>query len=263
MEINCRDIAAKIEERATVQGTPHLAVITTPEADDASHIYMRNKIRAAERCGIQASVITCESEAAILSTISALNTDPFTNGIIVQLPLPRTYNVPLIQSAIDPRKDVDGFHPNSHFEPCTPAGVLHLLYTLGYPLEGTLSVVIGRSDIVGKPLARLLTAENSTVTLCHSRTTHSQLTNLCRNANYIFCAAGTPNLIGADAVTPHTVCIDISINRDAANHLCGDLSKEAQTACAAYTPVPRGIGPITVAQLMYHTARAFENQKKI
>lgn len=255
-EIDCKAFANVIEKsvhKYTNTRRVKLIIITTIYADDASRVYMRNKLRAAERTNVLCEIVTCSSYQEILNSIERYNNDDCVDGIIVQLPLPKGYNVGVIQRAIRPEKDVDGFHPSSHFAPCTPHGVLELLEHYNYPLEGKHCVVIGRSDIVGKPLARLLINRDSIVTICNSHTSPELLKTLTASADYVFCAAGKPNLITLDNVNPNAVYIDISINRNENGKLCGDLSPEARQACKAYTPVPRGIGPITVAELMWHT----------
>ena len=217
---------------------------------------MRNKQRAAERVGINyKEILLPASESIIISKIRELNTDDNINGIIVQLPLPQDINVKKIQFEIDPTKDVDGFHPDSAFIPCTPHAVFNLMHDLKMPIDGTNCVVIGRSDIVGRPLAKILLNSNATVSVCHSHTNSQQLANLCKNADYIFCAAGVPNLIKPEYLTPNlTTAFDISINRDINNKLCGDIDPNCYPLLKAYTPVPGGIGPLTVATLMLHTA---------
>lgn len=259
LEINCKAFANTLEEAAREYASNHhvkLIIITTIYADDASHVYMRNKLRAAERTNVQCEIITCSSYQEILDNINRYNHDDCVDGIIVQLPLPESYNIEVIQQLILPNKDVDGFHPLSWFPPCTPHGVIELLEHYNYPFDGKHCVVIGRSDIVGKPLARLLINQDATVTVCNSHTSPELLKTLTASADYVFCAAGKPNLITLENVNPNAIYIDISINRNENGKLCGDLSPEAQQACKAYTPVPRGIGPITVAELMTHTCCA-------
>lgn len=262
--INCKEEATRIERQIAETITlfnfhPTLAVITTDQADDASKVYMRNKKRAAERVGInyREFIISAPShliESTIISKIQELNADEDIHGIIVQLPLPKKVNVKRVQFEIDPTKDVDGFHPDSAFIPCTPHAVFNLMHDLKMPIEGSNCVVIGRSDIVGRPLAKILLNSNATVSVCHSHTSSYQLAHLCKNADYIFCAAGVPDLIKPNYLTPGlTTAFDISINRDKNNKLCGDIAPECYPILKAYTPVPGGIGPLTVATLMHHT----------
>lgn len=257
--INGKEIAAGLRQkmREELSGTPKLVVITTVFADPASKVYMRNKRKAAEEIGILYEEIVLNENAnqtAILALIRRLNLDPSVSGIIVQLPLPSCFDVKEIQRTIAPEKDVDGFHPNSDFLPCTPEAVIGIIEE---DLRGKHCVVVGRSEIVGKPLARLLLQKNATVTQCHSYTSKTLLQTMCRNADYIFCAAGVPGLIRPDYLTPgKSTVIDISINRNTDGKLCGDLHEDAIPLTAAYTPVPGGVGPLTVAMLMQHVIKA-------
>ena len=262
--IDGKAIAARVEEQCkeTIDSfglQPKLVVITTDEADSASKVYMRNKHKAADRIGILYEEIILNAQAnmpVMLSTIRRLNADPTVHGIIVQLPLPARFDPIEIQEAIDPMKDVDGFHSNSAFDPCTPDAVIHMLHDEGFELDGRHAVVIGRSNIVGKPLARLLLLENATVSVCHSHTDSILLEQLCRNADYVFCAAGVPGLVRPEMLAYGTVLVDISINRDIEGKLCGDANPECYPLCSAYTPVPGGVGPLTVSRLMWHTVHS-------
>lgn len=266
MIIDCREIA-KTWEEADAEAVrannlrPHLAIITTDEADNASQVYMRNKRKAIERIGgafTSYSFVSAYTETAdILETITTLNGDPNIHGIIIQLPLPDKFDVYALQNAIAPEKDVDGFGNNTLFCPATPVGVINLLKEQQYNIDGSHCVVIGRSKIVGAPLTAMLLYENATVSQCHSHTTPDQLAALCRNADYIFCAAGVPNLVKPEYLTPgRTVAIDISINRREDGKLCGDLDPACYSLLKDYTPVPGGIGPITVATLIDHLVYA-------
>lgn len=272
--IDGKAIASRVEQecRDTISAFalhPKLVVITTEEADPASKVYMRNKHKSADRVGIQYEEIVLSKYAdmtTMLSTIHQLNADLSVHGIIVQLPLPARFDVRAIQEEIDPSKDVDGFHPASEFDPCTPDGIMHaLLDDEDYTFDGKHAVVIGRSEIVGKPLARLLTSENATVSLCHSHTDSVLLERLCRDADFIFCAAGQPGLLRPEYLTyGKTVVVDVSINRDIEGHLCGDLHADAIPLTLAYTPVPGGVGPLTVSRLMWHTVQsALTKERKI
>ena len=263
--IDGKIIAARVENACknmikSFSIKPKLVVITTDEADAASKVYMRNKQRAAERIGILYEEIILNKYAdqtIMLSTIRRLNADKSVHGIIVQLPLPARFDVQEIQEEIDPAKDVDGFHPQSYFDPCTPDAVIAMLGCEGFDLDGKHCVVIGRSDIVGKPLARMLLAQNATVTQCHSHTSPKLLEMLCKTADYIFCAAGVPGLLRPECLSyGRSVVVDISINRDIEGKLCGDMHPDAIAMTAAYTPVPGGIGPLTVSRLMWHTVQA-------
>lgn len=253
--IDCKTIAADMRHEAAIYAASHplkLVILTTPYADAPSKIYMRNKVRACAEVGIAAKVIEVKSQSGLLAAIDEYNHNSKATGVIIQLPLP---TVPYFDtfSAIehlDPLIDVDNLTGRAPLiNPCTPAGVLELLRRSNYNLDGALCTVIGRSNIVGKPLTQLLLNNNATVTQCHSHTSPSQLLTVCRSSDFIFTSAGVPNLITADHVSPHTICIDISINR-VDGHLCGDLAASAQNACAAYTPVPGGVGVLTVAQLL-------------
>ena len=265
--IDGKAIAAKVEQECkhlidSFSINPKLVVITTDEADPASKVYMRNKQKAAERIGIKYEEIILNRSAdqtIMLSTIRRLNADPTVHGIIVQLPLPARFDPIEIQEAIDPMKDVDGFHSNSAFDPCTPDAVIHMLHDEGFELDGRHAVVIGRSNIVGKPLARLLLQENATVSVCHSHTDSILLEQLCRNADYVFCAAGVPGLVRPEMLAYGTVLVDISINRDIEGKLCGDANPECYPLCSAYTPVPGGVGPMTITMLMQNTLTAAKN----
>lgn len=258
MILPCKDIAAQWENEIPKNSGAKLVVITTDAADPASKVYMCNKKRACERCGILYEEIVLNASTPqylMLSTIRLLNQDPTVSGIIVQLPLPKHFNVAQIQKAIDPAKDVDGFHPNSKFTPCTPHAVMQLLADCNLNVEGKHCVVIGRSKIVGEPLQKLLLAANATVSVAHSRTPKPLLQSLCANASYIFCAAGVPSLVNFP-LENKPVIIDISINRTPDGKLCGDADPSVYPYCEHYTSVPGGIGPLTVAMLMRHTYEA-------
>ena len=251
---------------------PGLAVVIVGE-DAASQVYVRNKQRTAESLGfhsVKHALPEDTSQADLLTLISELNGDPAIHGILVQLPLPRHLDESLITQSIDPAKDVDGFHfvnvgrlssgdTENAFVPCTPAGcMLMVSEQLGDDLSGKHAVVIGRSNIVGKPMAALLLAANATVTVCHSRT--ANLPELARSADVLVAAVGRPHMVGGDWIKPGAVVIDVGINRievDGQNKLTGDVDYEA--ACdvaAAVTPVPGGVGPMTIAMLMSNTLRS-------
>lgn len=241
-------------------------MIVTAESDAASKVYMRNKRKACERIGIDCEIFECPSSMATETLILELtlwNNDPTISGIIVQLPMPERFDVKKIQLAISPEKDVDGFHPNSKFKPCTPEAVITMLTNEGFEFENKRCVVIGRSHIVGIPLAEMLRDRNANVTVCHSKTSSHYLSEYCRHADYIFCAAGVPGLVRPEYLMyGQSVVVDISINRNNAGELCGDLHPEAIPLTLAYTPVPGGVGPMTVNTLMLHTVMAaFSSQK--
>ena len=251
--IDCKTVAAHLKEKAkAAMSRPlKLVILTTPFADAPSRIYMRNKIRACSEIGIAAEVVEVISQSELLSAIDKHNN--VTGGVIIQLPLPDSFSASSAIARLNPLVDVDNLTGRAPVSPCTPMGIINLLQYYNYNLDGSLCTVIGRSNIVGKPLTQLLLNNNATVTQCHSHTSPSQLLTVCRNSDFIFTSAGVPGLITADHVSPHTICIDISINR-VDGHLCGDLAASAQNACAAYTPVPGGIGVLTVAQLVSNLA---------
>ncbi|TBV11961.1 bifunctional methylenetetrahydrofolate dehydrogenase/methenyltetrahydrofolate cyclohydrolase FolD [Stutzerimonas kirkiae] len=267
------EVATQVE-RLKAQGIePALAVVLVGD-DPASHVYVRNKVRSAGETGIRSLErrLPAETSAeALLAVIAELNADPLVNGILVQLPLPGHIDETRVLQAIDPRKDVDGFHSENVgglsqgrpvLTPCTPAGCMRLLRdTLG-DLSGKHAVVIGRSNIVGKPMAALLLAANCTVSVLHSRSRDAQA--LSRQADIVVAAIGRPRMIGADWIKPGAVVIDVGINRieeDGRNRLVGDVDFDAVLPVAsAITPVPGGVGPMTIALLMHNTVTAARQQ---
>lgn len=255
---------------------PGLAVVIVGE-DPASQVYVRNKQRTAERCGfhsIKHALADDVREDDLLDVVRRLNEDPAIHGILVQLPLPAHIDEQKVTQSILPEKDVDGFHyvnigkltaghTADAFVPCTPAGCMLMIEEqLGKDLAGTTAVVIGRSNIVGKPMASLLLAANATVTICHSRT--PDLASVCRGADILVAAVGRPNMVGADWVKPGAVVIDVGINRiesetngEKTSRLTGDVDYPAVAEVAgAVTPVPGGVGPMTIIMLMSNTLRA-------
>ena len=263
MIIDGKALAKNFEEAITRQIkenhlTPKLVIISC-DPDDASKVYLRNKTRAAKRVGIICEIKTFDSnitEEQLVDEIYKLNEDEEVHGIIVQLPLPKHIDANYIANTISYVKDVDGFGRYSVFKPCTPLGCIKLVQNQGLKLEGKHCVVIGRSNIVGKPLAKLLLDENATVTVCHSRTPVEQLATLCKNADFIFSSAGVPNLIKPEYLKEGSTLIDISINRDEDGKLCGDAMKGCEDVCGYITPVPGGVGPMTVAMLMMNVLNA-------
>jgi methylenetetrahydrofolate dehydrogenase (NADP+)/methenyltetrahydrofolate cyclohydrolase len=246
--------------------TPGLAVVLVGE-DPASSIYVRTKDRAAREAGIEARTIRLPAQTAqtvLLATIQTLNDDPAIDGILVQLPLPRGLDSQAVIEAIDPAKDVDGFHPinvghladgRPALVPCTPLGVMKLLRAVGVDLTGAVAVVLGRSAIVGRPMARLLVAADATVTIVHSRT--RDLPAECRRAEILIAAVGKPEMVQAGWIRPGATVIDVGINRLPDGRLVGDVAFEACAAVAgAITPVPGGVGPMTVACLLENTLTA-------
>lgn len=248
--------------------TPGLAVILVGD-DPASAVYVRNKHRACEEVGMYSAVhkLPAEtSEEELLALIDKLNDDDAIHGILVQLPLPKHISEERVVLAIDPSKDVDAFHPsnvgkimlgNYRFLPCTPAGVMALLRHYEIEVEGKHCVVVGRSNIVGKPQALLLLEKNGTVTVCHSRT--KNLADITRQADILVAAVGRPRFITADMVKDGAVVIDVGINRLPDGKLCGDVDFAAvEEKAAAITPVPGGVGPMTITMLLQNTLRAAE-----
>jgi len=247
---------------------PGLAVLVAG-SDPASHVYVRNKVRACEETGVRSTLIALPaavSEAELLARIEVLNADPLIHGILVQLPLPATVRPQAVLDAIDPAKDVDGFHPSSlgallagrpGFVPCTPAGILALIDHAEVPLAGHHAVVIGRSNIVGKPVALLLLQRDATVTICHSKS--RDLAAHAREADVLVAAAGRAGLVDASMVKPGACVIDVGIHRDATGRLVGDVNAEAVRPVAGWmTPVPGGVGPMTVAMLISNCVQAAE-----
>lgn len=245
---------------------PGLAVIIVGD-DPASRVYVNNKKKACEQIGVYSEEYALPAETTeqeLLDLIEKLNKDKKINGILVQLPVPKHINEETIINAIDPKKDVDAFHPvnvgkiivgNFDFVPCTPAGVMELIKESGIDVEGKECVVVGRSNIVGKPQAMLLLHKNATVTICHSRT--KDLAEKTKNADILVAAVGIPEFIKGDMIKPGAVIIDVGINRVADKKLVGDVDFEAcEKIASAITPVPGGVGPMTIAMLMKNTVKA-------
>lgn len=261
------EIAEKVKTLKTEKGiVPGLAVIIVGE-DPASKVYVRNKHRACEEVGFASFGYELPAETTeeeLLSLVEKLNRDDAVHGILVQLPLPKHLDEEKILLAIDPAKDVDAFHPynvgkimigNYDFLPCTPAGVMELLRRSNIEIAGKECVVVGRSNIVGKPQAMLLLQANGTVTICHSRT--KDLRETCRRADILIAAIGKPEFFDASYVKEGAVVIDVGINRRADGKLCGDVNYEDVAPHTSYiTPVPGGVGPMTIAMLMQNTLTA-------
>ena len=253
--------------------TPGLAVVLVGD-NPASQVYVRNKVKACEDNGLY-SVLDKHpatlSEADLLARVAALNKDPAIHGILVQLPLPAHIDAQKVIEAIAPAKDVDGFHVASAgalmvgrpgFWPCTPYGCMKMLESLndgkGYDLRGKHAVVIGRSNIVGKPMALMLLQKNATVTICHSAT--ADLKAMTLQADVIVAAVGKRNVLTADMVKPGAVVIDVGMNRNSDGKLCGDVDFEGVSQVASYiTPVPGGVGPMTITMLLVNTLAAAEH----
>ena len=248
--------------------TPGLAVILVGE-NPASQVYVRNKVKACEDSGLH-SILEKHpaslTEAALLNRIKALNQDTSIHGILVQLPLPEHIDAQKVIEAISPAKDVDGFHIASAgalmtgmpgFWPCTPYGCMKMLESIGYELKGKHAVVIGRSNIVGKPMALMLLQKNATVTICHSAT--QDLKAITLQADVIVAAVGKRNILTADMVKPGAVVLDVGMNRNEEGKLCGDVDFVGVEQVAGFiTPVPGGVGPMTITMLLINTLEAAE-----
>ncbi len=247
---------------------PALAVILVGE-DPASKVYVRNKARACKECGIRSEVIRMSAEttqAELMAEIERVNNDPALHGLLIQLPLPAHLDEAAALAAVDWRKDVDGFHKmnagallegEEGVRPCTPAGCMELLRRSHVPLAGANAVVVGRSNIVGKPMALMLLEANCTVTICHSRT--QNLAEIVRNADIVVAAVGRAGFITGDMIKPGAAVIDVGINRREDGTLCGDVDFDAAQEKAGWiTPVPGGVGPMTIAMLMKNTLDAAE-----
>jgi methylenetetrahydrofolate dehydrogenase (NADP+)/methenyltetrahydrofolate cyclohydrolase len=248
--------------------TAGLAVILVGD-NPASQVYVRNKVKACQDNGLHSVLETYEaslSQADLLKRIHALNQDPHIHGILVQLPLPPHIDAQQVIEAISPAKDVDGFHIASAgalmtglpgFWPCTPHGCMKMLESIGYDLKGKHAVVIGRSNIVGKPMALMLLKQDATVTICHSRT--ANLKSITVQADVIVAAVGQRKILTADMVKPGAVVLDVGMNRDEAGKLCGDVDFAGVSEVAGYlTPVPGGVGPMTITMLLVNTVEAAE-----
>ena len=262
-----REQVAKLKEQGT---NVSLAVIQVGN-DPASSVYVRNKKLACEYIGIQSLSYELPeetSEEELVRLVQKLNEDPTVNGILVQRPVPEHINADKIIQTISPDKDVDGFHPQNvgklvigerGFVSCTPAGIIQLLKRSGIEIAGKHCVVIGRSNIVGKPMALLMLRENATVTVAHSKT--HNLKEICQNADILIVAIGKPQFITADYVKDGAVVIDVGIHRDENNKLCGDVKyDEVAPKASAITPVPGGVGPMTIAMLMHNCLESFNNK---
>ena len=260
------ELKLEVEKLKETGIKPALAVIIVGD-DPASKIYVRNKKLACEFCGIQSLEFALPAETTqeeLLALIDRLNNDRTVSGILCQLPLPECLDEEAVINAISPVKDVDAFHPsnvgrimigNFDFLPCTPAGVMELIRESGIDVSGKKCVVVGRSNIVGKPMSMLLLHQNGTVTICHSRT--KDLAKECREADILVAAVGVPELIRGDMVKEGAVVIDVGMNRLENKKLVGDVAfHEASEKAAAITPVPGGVGPMTIAMLMKNTVKA-------
>jgi methylenetetrahydrofolate dehydrogenase (NADP+)/methenyltetrahydrofolate cyclohydrolase len=264
-------VAGEVQRLICAHGlTPGLAVVLVGE-NPASAVYVRNKARQTSEAGMRSvdhRLPETVSEADLLALLAKLNADPAVHGILIQLPLPAQIDSQRVLAAVDPMKDVDGFHPMNvgrlatglpALVPCTPLGCIHLAKTVHASLGGMEAVVIGRSNIVGKPLLQLLLNENATVTVAHSKT--RDLAEVCRRADLVFAAVGRPEMVRGGWIKPGATVIDVGINRaagpDGKGRIVGDVAyAEALQVAGAVTPVPGGVGPMTIAYLLVNTVRA-------
>ena len=273
LSLTLRTDVAKRAAALTAQGRqPGLAVVLVGDSP-ASQVYVRNKVKACEDNGLYSVLEKYDatlSEALLLERIAALNADPKIHGILVQLPLPAHIDSHKVLEAIAPEKDVDGFHISNAgllmtgqplFRPCTPYGVMKMLESIDYPVRGAHAVVVGASNIVGKPQAMLLLQAGATVTICNSKT--RDLGYHTRHADILVVATGKRNIVTADMVKPGAVVIDVGMNRDDNGKLCGDVDFEHAKEVAGWiTPVPGGVGPMTITMLLVNTIEAAERTEK-
>ena len=275
--LNGKELADKIKEevKVTVERmaekgqSVRLAVIQVGE-DAASSTYINNKIKSCKYCGIHSVTYRLHeaSEDELLELIDMLNKDDGVNGILIQLPLPSNINEYKVIQAIAPEKDVDGFHEinvgklmigENTFIPCTTKGIIELLEANNIKIEGMNCVVVGRSNIVGKPTAIELLNHNATVTVCHSKT--SPLKQICKEADILVCAVGKPKFFNREYISPNTVVVDVGIHRQEDGSLCGDVDfDDVKDIVSAITPVPKGVGSVTVAMLMKNCVQAAKMQ---
>jgi methylenetetrahydrofolate dehydrogenase (NADP+)/methenyltetrahydrofolate cyclohydrolase len=274
-KVVAQQIEAEVREAIDRLGISPGLVAVRVGNDPASEVYVRNKAKKAHELGLSGTELIhpeSMSEAELLAEVERLNRDDAVDGILVQLPLPKQIDSKKVIDAIDPAKDVDGFHPinvgllhlgRESLVPCTPAGVIRLIESTGQSIEGKHAVVIGRSDIVGKPVAALLLQRHATVTICHSRT--RDLAAVAREADILIAAIGKARFVTADMIKPGAIVIDVGINRlvvDGIGKLAGDVDFAAAKEVAGWiTPVPGGVGPMTIAMLMQNTVRAAERRR--
>ncbi len=267
------DVKAECELLKEKGIDPGLAVIIVGN-DPASRVYVNNKKKACAEVGFLSEEYALPEDTTqeeLLAIIEKLNNNPQINGILCQLPLPKHIDEKAIINSISPLKDVDAFHPSNvgkimigdyHFLPCTPAGVMELIHSAGIDVCGKKCVVIGRSNIVGKPMSMLLLHENGTVTICHSKT--ENLKEICSNADILVAAVGKPKFVKADMVKAGAVVLDVGVNRDENGKLCGDVDfAEVEPKASYITPVPGGVGPMTIAMLMKNTLMAAKIQNNL
>ena len=266
-----KSIATRVEE---LSGPPPGLTVIMVGDDPASSVYVRSKERACSKVGFSSNVIHLPSDTSqehVLGLIDDLNKNPLVHGILVQLPVPDHISPTAIASAVIPEKDVDGFHPvnvgrlwrgEDGLFPCTPSGIVKLLHHHEIKLKGMNAVIIGRSNIVGKPMASLLLRENCTVTIAHSKT--RDLKAICQGADLLVAAVGMPRMINSDWVKKGVVAVDVGMNRDTDGNLCGDMDyDDVFPVASAITPVPGGVGPLTIAYLLQNTLKARESLQSI
>lgn len=280
--IDGKKVSAQVKEEVRKQTlelkethgiTPGLAVVIVGD-DPASRVYVNNKKKACEVVGFKSeeyALPASTTQEELLKLVNTLNNKEDVNGILVQLPLPEHLDDKAVIEAINPQKDVDAFHAVNvgkimlgeyDFLPCTPSGVMEMLHAYDIPVSGKNCVVIGRSNIVGKPMAMLLLHENGTVTICHSRT--QNLAEVCRGADILVAAVGKPKFVTADMVKDGAVVIDVGMDRDENGKLCGDVDFEnIKNKCSYITPVPGGVGPMTISTLMKNTLKACKIQNNL
>ena len=279
--IDGKKVSAQVKEQVRIETEelvkkgikPGLAVIIVGD-DPSSRVYVNNKKKACEKVGFlskEFALPATTTQEELLSLVKELNEDKEINGILCQLPLPKGLDEKAVIEAISPLKDVDAFHASNvgkimigdyDFLPCTPAGVMEMLHSYNIPVEGKECVVIGRSNIVGKPMAMLLLHENGTVTITHSRT--KNLKEVTKRAEILVAAIGKPKFVTADMVKEGAVVIDVGMDRDENGKLCGDVDFEnVKAKCSAITPVPGGVGPMTIAVLMKNTLKACKIQNNL
>lgn len=279
--IDGKKVSAQVKEQVRIETDelvkkgikPGLAVIIVGD-DPASRVYVNNKKKACEKVGFlskEFALPATTTQDELLALVNELNEDKEINGILCQLPLPKGLDEKAVIEAISPLKDVDAFHASNvgkimigdyDFLPCTPAGVMEMLHSYNIPVEGKECVVIGRSNIVGKPMAMLLLHENGTVTITHSRT--KNLKEVTKRADILVAAIGKPKFVTADMVKEGAVVIDVGMDRDENGKLCGDVDFEnVKEKCSAITPVPGGVGPMTIAVLMKNTLKACKIQNNL
>ena len=279
--IDGKKVSAQVKEQVRIETEelvkkgikPGLAVIIVGD-DPASRVYVNNKKKACEKVGFlskEFALPATTTQEELLALVNELNEDKEINGILCQLPLPKGLDEKAVIEAISPLKDVDAFHASNvgkimigdyDFLPCTPAGVMEMLHSYNIPVEGKECVVIGRSNIVGKPMAMLLLHENGTVTITHSRT--KNLKEVTKRADILVAAIGKPKFVTADMVNEGAIVIDVGMDRDENGKLCGDVDFEnVKEKCSAITPVPGGVGPMTIAVLMKNTLKACKIQNNL